>query len=84
MSVCRDLSPISQLRAEIRMKRGPLSVPRYRETSEDIDLQALSNDYWNTEDFKFTISSQSLSLTRPRIADREGQRLLSLEIIVDL
>jgi hypothetical protein len=76
MSVCRDLSPTSQIRAEIRMKRGPLSLPRYREASEVIDLQALFTHYWSSDNHTFTILSQSLSLTRPRIADREGQRLL--------
>jgi hypothetical protein len=81
---CRDLSPISEMRAEIRMKCGPSFLPRYREASEVIDLQALFNDYWSSDNHKFTILSQSLSLTRPRIADREGQRLLSLESIVDL
>jgi hypothetical protein len=72
------------MRAEIRMKRGPLFLPRYRETREVIDLQALFNDYWNSDNHKFTILSQSLSLARPRIADREGQRLLPLESTVDL
>jgi hypothetical protein len=82
--VCRDLSPISQMRAEIRMKRGPSFLPRYRETSEVIDLQVLFDEYWSSDNHNFTILSQSSSLIRPRIADREGQRPLPLESIVDL
>jgi hypothetical protein len=72
------------MRAEIRVKRGHLFWARSRETSEVIDLQGLFNDYWSSDNHEFTILGQSLSRTSPRIADREGQRLLSLESIVDL
>ena len=54
----------------------------YRETSEVIGLQELFSDYWGSNNHEFTVLSQSLSPTNPRISDREAQRLLSLESIV--
>jgi len=66
------------------MKRGHSFWATYRETSDIIDLQALFNDYWSSNGHEFTVLSQSFSLTSLSISDRKGQRLLSLESIVDL
>jgi hypothetical protein len=79
--MCRDLSPISQIRAEIRMKRGHSFWATHQETNEVIYLQGLFSDYWGSHNDEFTVLSQSLSLTMSRISDREGQSLLSLESI---
>ena len=82
--LCRDLSPTSQICAEVRMKRGHSFWATYREASEVVDLDGLFNDYWSSDNHEFTVLSQSLSPTSPRISDREFQRLLSLESIVAL
>jgi len=84
MLVCRDVSPTSQIRAEVRMTRGHSFWATYLETSDIIDLQALFNDYWSSNSHEFTVLGQSLSLTSLCISDREGQRLLPLESIVVL
>ena len=84
MCARRDVSPISQIRVEVRQKSGHLFWAKYREASEVIGLQELFNDYWSSNDYEFTVLSQSSSPTSPRISDREGQRLLSLENIVAL
>jgi len=84
MCVCRDVFLTSQIRAEVRMKRGHSFWATYRETSDIINLQALFDDYWSSTNHEFTVLSQSLLPTSSRISDREGQRLLSLESIVAL
>jgi hypothetical protein len=57
----------------------------YREASEVIDLNGLFNDYWSSNNHEFTVLSQSLSPTSPRISsDGKGQPILSLETIVAL
>jgi hypothetical protein len=83
MCVCRDVSPTSQVRIDVQMKRGHSFWATYREASEVIGLQPLFNDYWSSTEHGFTVLGKSLSQTSPRIAsDREGQRLLSLGSIV--
>jgi hypothetical protein len=65
------------------MKRGHWRWATYREAREDIGLQRLFNDYWNSTEHEFTVLGQSLSQTSPHIAsDRERQRLLALGSIV--
>ena len=51
------------------MKIGHSVWTKYRETSEIIDLQGLFNDYWSSNDHEFTVLSQSLSFTSPRLSD---------------
>jgi hypothetical protein len=72
------------MRVEVQMKRGHSFWATYRETSDVIGLQGLFNDYWSSNNHEFIVLSESSSLTRARIANREGQGLLSLENIVDL
>jgi hypothetical protein len=67
------------------MKIGHSVWTKYREAKEVIDLDGLFSDYWSSNNRNFTLLSQSLSPTSPRISpDREGQRLLLLGSIVDL
>ena len=68
--VYRDVSPTSQIRAEVRMKSGHSVFAKYREASEVIDLRKLFNDYWTSNNHEFTVLSQSLSPTNPRISNR--------------
>jgi len=46
------------MRAEVRMKSGHSVWAKYREASDIIDLQALFNDYWNSNKHEFTVLSQ--------------------------
>jgi hypothetical protein len=83
--VYRDVSPTTQIRAEVRMKIGHSVWTKYREANQVIGLDRLFNDYWSSNDHEFTVLSQSSSRTSPRMsADREEQGLLSLESIVAL
>ena len=61
----RDVSPTSQIRAEVRMKRGHSFWATYREASDVVDLDGLFNDYWSSNNHEFTVLSQSLSPTQP-------------------
>ena len=56
--ICRDISPTSNMRAEIRMRSGHLFWAHYRQTSEVIDVKALFNDYWSSSKHEFTVPSQ--------------------------
>ena len=63
MRMYRDVSPTTQIRAEVRMKSGHSIWAKYREASEVIDLHGLFNEYWSSNDHEFTVLSQSLSPT---------------------
>jgi len=58
MYMCRDVSPASELRAEIEMKSGYLLWAKSRQKSEAIDLQALFDEYWSSSKHEFTVPSQ--------------------------
>ena len=51
------------------MKSGHSVWTKYREASETVDLHALFDDYWGSEHREFTVLSQSLSPTSPRVSD---------------
>jgi len=74
----------SKLRTGIEMRGGHLIWAKNRQANEMIDLQALFNDYWNSNENEFTVPSQSGSRRGPHISDRGGQRSLSLESIAGL
>jgi hypothetical protein len=54
--VCRDISPTSEMRVKIR--RVILHVKRTK-ANEVIDLQGLSDDYWDSTNHEVTVLSQS-------------------------
>ena len=66
------------------MKSGHSVWAKYREANEVIALDGLFSEYWGSNNREFTVLSQSLLPTSPHKSDYEGQRLLSLESIVDL
>ena len=82
--VCSDVSPTSEIRVEFHIKRGHSIWTKYIQAGEEVDLQGLFNDYWASKKHKFTVPSQSCSLTSLLISDREMQWWLSLESIVCL
>jgi hypothetical protein len=57
--MCRDVSPTSQMRAEIQAKSGHSFWAKNRQGGDVIDLHELFNDYWNSNKNEFTISGQS-------------------------
>ena len=59
MCVYRDISPTSQIRAEVRMKSGHSVWAKYRDASDVIDLDELFDDYWGSNNHEFTVLSQS-------------------------
>jgi len=82
MCAYREVSPTTQIRADVRMKIGHSVWTKYREANEVIDLDGLFSDYWSSSNHEFTVLSQSLSPTSLRISsDKDGQMLLSLESI---
>ena len=58
MCVNSDVSPTSQIRAEVRMKSGHSLWAKYQEASEIIDLHGLFSDYWSSDDREFTVLCQ--------------------------
>ena len=66
--VYRGVSPTSLIRVEFRKRSGHAYWAHYREASEVIDLNVLFSNYWNSDDQEFTVTSQSSSLTNPRIS----------------
>ena len=69
MCVYRDVSPTSQIRAEVRMKSGHSVWTKYREAGETIDLDGLFSEYWGSNDREFTVLSQLLTPTSPHRSD---------------
>ena len=83
--MCRCVSPTSKMRVEILMRSGVLIWAKHRLASEQIDLQALFNDYWSSTKHEFTVPSKWSLPTSPPVSDDEAQRtLLSLESIVSI
>src|SRR5258706_12286345 len=58
--VYRDVSPTSQIRAEVRMKSSHSIWAKYREAGKVIDLDGLFSEYWSSNSRKFTVLSWSL------------------------
>ena len=75
MCVYRDVSPTSQIRAEVRMKSGHSVLAKYREAGEVIDLDGLFSDYWSSNNREFTVLSQSLSpIVRTDLSEKDRGR----------
>ena len=69
MCVYRNVSPASEVRAEVRMKSGHSFWTKHREAVQVIDLDGLFSDYWSSSTREFTVLSQLLSLTGPLRSD---------------
>src|SRR5258708_38735113 len=55
--VCRDVSPTSEIRAEIRMTSGHGPWAKIGQAGGVIDLQDVFNRYWSTNEREFTVPS---------------------------
>ena len=83
--MCRDISPISEMRIETQMRSGHLLSAKSRLASGLIDAQAIYNDYWGSTKHEFTVPSESSSPVSSLVSDHEAQRTsLSLEGITSI
>jgi len=57
--VCRDISPTSEMRVEVQRITRNLFWEKNRQANEVIDLQWVSNEYWDSIKHEFTVLSQS-------------------------
>ena len=80
MRLCRDVSPTSQIRAELRMRTGHLFWTRYQETSDIFDLHGLFSDYWSSDDHQFTVLGQSSSPMTPRMLIETHRRFCDWKV----
>ena len=84
MGVYRELSPTSEIRAEIQLRAGHLFWAKHQQTSATIDLGTIFNEYWSSTKHEFIVPSQLCAPASLLISDRKGQRSLELENIVGL
>ena len=69
----------------MRSANGTLFSAQNGLATEEIDLQALFNDFWSSIKHDFTVLSQSLLPTSLLVFDGKAQRtLLSLESITSI
>ena len=47
------------MRVQVQMKSGYSIWAKYRQTGEAIDLQGIFSDYWGSDNYDFTVPSQS-------------------------
>jgi len=57
--MCRELSPISEIRVEIQRTTGNLLWTKSRQANGVIDLQGLFDAYWSSNKHEFTVLGQS-------------------------
>ena len=57
LCVCRDISSISEMRAEIQMRTGDSFWAKNRQDDNAVHLQCL-NDYWGAAEHDLTVSCQ--------------------------
>jgi hypothetical protein len=87
LCVCRFVSPESEMRVDIRMRKAYAPWAKWKQTGNEIDIELLFNDYWNPNYHNFTVSSQSWPGNRPLISNREtadvvdiGKHSVSLDL----
>jgi hypothetical protein len=53
------------------MRKTSRPWAKWKQTGNEIDIELLFNDYWNSNNHEFTVSSQSSPGNGPLISDRE-------------
>jgi len=56
--VYRNVDPTSKMRVEIRIKSGHLLLANKEQTSKDIDLQNVFNNYWTSKASEITVQGE--------------------------
>ena len=59
------------MRVDIRMRKASPPWAKWKQTGKEIDIELLFNNYWNTNNHEFTVSSQSWPGNGPLMSDRE-------------
>ena len=59
LCMCREISPISEIRTEVQRITGNLFWAKSRQANDAIDLQDLFDNYWSSNKHEFTVPSQS-------------------------
>jgi hypothetical protein len=72
------------MHVELDVKSGHAFWTKWGQNEQPIDLQDLFNNYWNSTDREFTLSSKSPSFSLAHISDRERQRFSLLENIIGI
>jgi hypothetical protein len=67
----RFVSPTSEMRVDIRMRKASPAWAKWKQTGNEINIESVFNDYWNTNKHEFIVSSQSWPACGPLISDRE-------------
>jgi hypothetical protein len=76
--MCRSVPPTSELRVDTRMRKAFAPWAKWKQTGNEINIGELFNDYWNTNNCEFTVSSQSRPGNGPLISDRETADVLAI------
>jgi hypothetical protein len=84
LCVYRDIFPTSHVRVEIQIKSGHLPWAKKHQSTKEIDMQNLFDEYWSSKEHKLMVPGRSSSPTSPLISNRGAQRWSSLESIVAL
>jgi hypothetical protein len=71
LCMCRFVSPTSDIRVDIRTRKTYPPWAKWKQTSNEIDIEPLFNAYWNTNKHEFTVSGQSWRANSPLMSDRE-------------
>jgi hypothetical protein len=69
--MCRFVSPTSEMRVDTQMRKAYPPWAKWKQTGNEVDIESLFNDYWNTNKHEFTASSQWWPANRPLISYRE-------------
>ena len=77
--MCRDVSSMSEMRAEIHMRTGHSYWAKNRQNNVTIDIEGPLKEYWRSTKREFRIYSPLRPPTGPSISDRKIQRPLPLE-----
>ena len=75
----RDVSSISEMRADIQMRTGYFYWAKALQNSVTIDIEGPLKEYWSSTERELRVYSPLQLPTSPPISDRGTQRLLSLK-----
>ena len=84
LCICRDASPTSRMLVEVQVQSGLLSWGKKEQGGNEIDCQALFNDYWSTTAHEFLLRGQLLSPTSLLSLTERAQWTLLLGSILAL
>jgi hypothetical protein len=75
------------MRVDTQMRKTSRPWSKWKQTGKEINIELLFNDYWNSNNREFTVSSQSWPGNGPLISDREtvdvvaiGKHSVSLDL----